>query len=139
MLSGFWSTYWYNGAVFGSEIGRGFDSLRLTPTTQLSANEIAAAREAVVDRLNVQHQDRLTWQPSFAVVRSYADQLQRTPLNSDEQARLDAVGTQIDLAERQWDAQPDAARAHLLAAAAALPKAAKYDALRGALLDLAAS
>jgi hypothetical protein len=93
----------------------------------------------VVDRLNVQHQDRLTWQPSFAVVRSYADQLQRTPLNSDEQARLDAVGKQIDQAERQWDAQPDAARAHLLAAAAALPKAAKYDALRGALLDLAAS
>ncbi|MGH3461119.1 MAG: LVIVD repeat-containing protein [Kribbellaceae bacterium] len=139
VLSGFWSTYWYNGAVFGSEIGRGFDSLRLTPTTQLSANEIAAAREAVVDRLNVQHQDRLTWQPSFAVVRSYADQLQRTPLNSDEQARLDAVGKQIDLAERQWDAQPDAARAHLRAAAAALPKAAKYDALRGALLDLAES
>ena len=29
---GFWSTYWYNGAIYGSEIARGFDSFKLTPT-----------------------------------------------------------------------------------------------------------
>ena len=49
----------------------------LTPTAQLSANEIAAAREVEVDRLNVQHQDGIAWAPSFAGVRSFLDQLVR--------------------------------------------------------------
>ena len=40
---GFWSTYWYNGDIYGNEIARGFDTFGLTPTADLSANEIAAA------------------------------------------------------------------------------------------------
>ena len=28
VLGGFWSTYWYNGAIYGSEIARGFDVVR---------------------------------------------------------------------------------------------------------------
>ena len=59
MLGGLWSTYWYNGATYGSEIARGFDVWDLTPTDQLSENEIEAAQEVQVDRLNVQHQDQL--------------------------------------------------------------------------------
>jgi len=43
VLGGFWSTYWYNGAAYGSEIARGLDAFGLQPTAQLSANEIAAA------------------------------------------------------------------------------------------------
>src|SRR5690606_37616943 len=35
--SGFWSTYWHNGYVYGSEIGRGFDTFELTPSADLSA------------------------------------------------------------------------------------------------------
>ena len=46
VLGGLWSTYYYNGRTFGSEIARGFDVFRYTPTADLSANEIAAA-EAV--------------------------------------------------------------------------------------------
>jgi FIMAH domain-containing protein len=77
VLGGLWSTYWYNGETYGSEIWRGLDVFGLTPTEDLSANEIAAAREVQVDRLNVQHQDRIRWKPSFAVVRALLDQLVR--------------------------------------------------------------
>jgi hypothetical protein len=77
VLGGLWSTYWYNGDTYGSEIWRGLDVFGLTPTEDLSANEIAAAREVQVDRLNVQHQDRIRWKPSFAVVRALLDQLVR--------------------------------------------------------------
>ena len=31
---GFWSTYWYNGRIYGSEIARGLDSFALAPTRQ---------------------------------------------------------------------------------------------------------
>ncbi len=71
VLGGLWSTYWYNGETYGSEIARGLDVWRLAATSQMSENEIAAAREVQLDRLNVQHQDQITWAPSFAVVRSF--------------------------------------------------------------------
>lgn len=140
LLTGYWSTYWYNGLVYGSEIGRGFDTLRLTPTAQLSANEIAAAREALVDRLNVQHQDRLRWRPSFAVVRSYVDQLHRLPLKPTDEARLGLAEKHIDKAERLWNSPANnAARAQLRVAATQLPRTPQFDSLRQALTDLAQS
>src|SRR5690242_8755901 len=40
---GFWSTYWYNGRIYGTEIARGLDTFKLTPTADLSAEEIAIA------------------------------------------------------------------------------------------------
>ncbi|HEY7820223.1 MAG TPA: DUF305 domain-containing protein, partial [Vicinamibacteria bacterium] len=43
MMAGYWSAYWNNGFVYGSEIGRGVDVLRLKPSEFLSADEIAAA------------------------------------------------------------------------------------------------
>ena len=42
-LGGLWSTYWYNGTIYGSEIARGFDTFGLLPSDQLSINEIDAA------------------------------------------------------------------------------------------------
>ncbi|KAF2415176.1 hypothetical protein B1729_01470 [Microbacterium sp. B35-04] len=77
VTGGYWSTYWYNGNVFGNEIGRGFDSLALQPSAQLSANEIAAAGEYTVDLFNAQAQPRYEHAPSFSVVRSYVDQAER--------------------------------------------------------------
>ena len=47
-LGGLWSTYWYNGFVYGSEIARGFDTFGLVANDQLSEDEITAASE--VDR-----------------------------------------------------------------------------------------
>jgi hypothetical protein len=77
-LGGFWSAYWYNGYIYGSEIGRGLDVFRLTPSEHLTQNEIEAARLARVDVLNPQHQQRIEWPPSFVVSRAFVDGLMRT-------------------------------------------------------------
>ena len=135
VLGGFWSNYWYNGEAYGSEIARGLDVFGLKPTDQLSANEIAAAREVQVGRLNVQHQDPISWTPSFAVVRSYRDQLDRA---GDIDAKtLRQVDKFVDRAERfSTGPQVDAARSTLRELAGQLT-GDQYEALRGALLDLA--
>jgi hypothetical protein len=134
VLGGFWSTYWYNGAAYGSEIARGFDVLGLTPTDQLSDNEIAAAQEAQVDRLNVQHQDPLTWEPSFNVVRAHIDQAVRAGDLTGKQ--LDQVDKFVDRAERfNSGHQQAAASAQLMAISNQLP-GEQFDTLRGALLAL---
>ena len=96
-LGGLWSTYYYNGRTYGSEIARGFDVWGFTPTGQLSQNEIDAAAEVEFKRLNVQRQDRIRWEPSFAVVRSFVDQLERVGDLSGP--RLDRVNDVIDQAE----------------------------------------
>jgi hypothetical protein len=75
---GTWSAYWYNGAIISSEIARGLDVLQLTPSAQLSQNEIDAAKTAHLDYLNVQDQPRYTWPASFALARAYVDQLERS-------------------------------------------------------------
>ena len=77
-LGGLWSTYWYNGNVFGSEIARGFDAFRLLPSDQMSENEIGAATESQVNEFNAQHQKRFEWAPSFNVAGSYFDQAVRS-------------------------------------------------------------
>jgi hypothetical protein len=135
VLGGLWSTYWYNGATFGSEIARGFDVYGLTPTDQLSQNEIAAAREVQVERLNVQHQDRIRWTPSFAVVRSFVDQLVRADDIGDRTLRK--VNSFVDRAERFDErGQRWAAKATLTALAVQL-RDDRHEELRDALFDLA--
>jgi hypothetical protein len=134
---GFWSTYWYNGETYGSELARNFDVLGLTPTANLSANEIAAAREVEVRRLNVQRQDKFRWDPSFAVVRSFLDQLIRADEIGGKTLRK--VEDAIDKAESFAD------RGKFRSAAAQLEKAERelrgdqYDDLEDALDDLADS
>ena len=138
VLGGLWSTYWYNGATYGSEIARGFDVWDLTPTDQLSENEIEAAQEAQVDRLNVQHQDKLEWEPSFAVVRSFIDQLERSG-DLDGRA-LDKVNRFVDRAERFADhGQKTAASVTLRVLAASLGRHDEFDDLRDAVRDLSSS
>jgi hypothetical protein len=61
MAGGYWSTYWYNGYIYGSEISRGFDVLRLTPSEHLSQDEIDAAASVRLDEFNGQHQPKLVW------------------------------------------------------------------------------
>jgi hypothetical protein len=78
VLGGFWSGYWYNGHIYGSEIARGYDVFELLPSEHLSAAEIAAAGEVQVDEFNAQHQQTFTWEPSFNVARARFDQLVRT-------------------------------------------------------------
>jgi len=77
LLSGYWSAYWYNGLIYGSEIGRGLDVFRLKPSEFLSQNEIDAANLVRVPVLNPQLQTKITWPPAFVVARAYVDQLVR--------------------------------------------------------------
>ncbi|HET6763376.1 MAG TPA: hypothetical protein VFH27_06880 [Longimicrobiaceae bacterium] len=97
-LGGLWSAYWYNGHIYGSEIGRGFDVLDLKPSAQLSQNEIDAARLVMMDRFNPQVQEQFTWPARFVVARAYVDQLARgTALPA---TRTAAIARELDRAER---------------------------------------
>ena len=78
ILGGFWSTYWYGGRIYGTEIARGLDVLALVPSEHLSENEIAAA--ALADQggvFNPQQQFRVRWPAEPVVARAYLDQLER--------------------------------------------------------------
>ena len=97
MQAGHWSSYWYNGHIYGSEIARGLDILDLVPTDQLSRNEIEAAKLVHLEQFNPQMQPHITWPASFVVARAYLDQLKRTRgMRAD---RLSKVADQLRKAE----------------------------------------
>ena len=78
ILGGYWSTYWYNGKIYGTEIARGLDVVALVPSEHLSANEVAAALMANQGELfNPQQQFPVTWPAEPVVARAYLDQLGR--------------------------------------------------------------
>ncbi len=66
IVGGYWSTYWYKGHIYGTEITRGIDVFALAPSEHLTEAEIAAARAARYedDRFNPQTQTRVTWEPA---------------------------------------------------------------------------
>jgi hypothetical protein len=111
---GFWSSYWYNGAIYGNDEGRGIDVWELTPGPYLSQNEIDAAKTVRFDYFNAQEQLHFVWPPSFALARAYLDQLER---NSGLPAsRISAVRRELASAEA---ASAMGGRATLLSALAA--------------------
>ena len=87
VLSGYWSTYWYNGSIYGAEIARGIDVFRLKPSELLSQNEIDAAIQFRLNEFNSQNQPRVTWPATSAVAKAYLDQLGRTNGIAPERAR----------------------------------------------------
>jgi len=98
-IGGSWGAYYWNGMIYSSELDRGFDVLELTPSPQLSANEIAAAKLVVLKEYNPQSQPKLVWPPAFVVVRSYLDQLVRN--NGLAADRTTAVSVALDAAEQK--------------------------------------
>jgi len=102
MLGGYWSTYWYNGRIYGSEIGRGLDVLELKPSEHLSQNEIDAAKLVRVDVLNPQTQKKIVWPAHISVARAYVDQLKRS--NTLGAPRLSALESGLDRADSLTDA-----------------------------------
>jgi hypothetical protein len=79
VFGGYWSAYWYNGKIYGTETVRGLDVLALVPSEHLSENEIAAA--ALADqgaRFNPQQQFPVSWPAEPVVARAYLDQLERS-------------------------------------------------------------
>ncbi|MCH7667422.1 MAG: DUF305 domain-containing protein, partial [Acidobacteria bacterium] len=77
VLGGYWSTYWYDGRIYGTEIARGLDVLTLVPSEHLSEHEIAAAALADQSVFNPQQQFRIRWPAAPVVARAYLDQLER--------------------------------------------------------------
>lgn len=78
VLGGFWSVYYYDGLIYGTEIVRGLDVLKLTPSEHLTANEIAAAGLADMGGVfNPQQQFRVRWPDEPVVAKAYLDQLGR--------------------------------------------------------------
>lgn len=82
IVGGYWSAYYYHGRIYGTEITRGLDVLKLLPSEYLSANEIAAAAVAYPSigprkQFNPQHQVPMTWPAAPVVANAYIDQLLR--------------------------------------------------------------
>jgi hypothetical protein len=78
VLGGDWSAYWYNGHIYASEIARGLDVFELSPTKNLTQNEIDAAKTVHVAELNVQNQQKIVWPAQLVVAKAYLDQLERS-------------------------------------------------------------
>jgi len=136
-MGGQWSTYWYNGYIYGSEIARGIDVFRLVPNKFITQNEIDASNQVHFDELNVQNQPKITWPSNFVVARAYLDQLARSgalapqriaalnaamakveasPSDKKEMARLKTMGTSLDKDATAAKTPADADRIRALAA-----------------------
>jgi hypothetical protein len=87
ILAGYWSSYWYNGHIYGAEIARGLDVFELAPTKFLTQNEIDAAKSMKVAELNVQNQQRIVYPKTLVVAKAYVDQLERSQGLPAEQKR----------------------------------------------------
>lgn len=67
ITGGYWSAYWYNGRIYGTEIARGLDVFKLEPSEFLTAEEIAAAEAANMGAVfNPQTQVPVTWPADVA-------------------------------------------------------------------------
>jgi len=97
ITGGYWSTYWYNGQIYGSEIARGIDIFRLKPSEYMTQNEIDAATLVRSEETNTQLQTKVAWPAATVVARAYLDQLTRSKAIDAERAR--AVKAALDKAD----------------------------------------
>ena len=112
ILGGDWSAYWYNGFIYGSEIARGIDVFKLTPSKFLTQNEIDAANTIHLSELNVQNQTRLDWPAKLVVAKAYVDQLERS--NALPVDRVTAIRDTIADAEKSHMNKKDVSRLNSL-------------------------
>jgi hypothetical protein len=108
-MGGQWSTYWYNGYIYGAEIARGVDVFKLVPNKYLTQNEIDAANQVHFDELNVQNQPKIVWPSNLIVGRAYVDQLERS--GSLPERRIDALRTAMAASD---SSRPDRKNAAML-------------------------
>jgi hypothetical protein len=95
---GYWSTYWYNGVIVGSEFSRGLDIFELKPSGFISQNEIDAAKSVHLDYFNTQGQVKLVWPATFSLTRAYLDQLERS--HGLDASKISAVREALTGAEK---------------------------------------
>ena len=126
VIGGYWSVYYYNGFLYGSEIARGLDIFELTPSAHLTQNELDAAKLATREGcgasndLNVQCQPHYVWPAHFTVARAYLDQLARDKALPQE--RIDAINAAIKDVEGASPAARGSAVSRLNGLAAELAK-----------------
>jgi hypothetical protein len=108
---GSWSAYWYNGAIYSSEIARGMDVAELVPSEHLTQNEIDAAKTVRWTYLNAQGQPKIEWPPSFPLAKAYVDQLERSKCMAPE--KIAAARQSISRAERATGPQRASALSEL--------------------------
>ena len=94
VLGGFWSAYWYNGQIYGSEIARGVDIFTLKPSEYLTQNELDAAIMIRSEEMNTQLQTKINWPAASPIARAYLDQLSRS--NGIQADRARAVRGALD-------------------------------------------
>lgn len=140
-VAGSWSAYWYNGLIISSEIQRGLDIFRLTPSGLLSQNEIDAAATVKLPWLNVQGQPKYIWPTTFVLARAYLDQLERS--NGLSAAQLSAARATLSKAEHASAGERHDALTQLATSldqgAGGSSDAGKVKMLAGTVRDLAAS
>jgi hypothetical protein len=112
-MGGQWSTYWYNGYIYGSEIARGVDVFKLVPNKYLTQNEIDAASQVHVAELNVQNQQKFVWPADFLTAKAYIDQLTRS--NALDAKRLAALNEAIAKVEASHSKPKDVAQLRAMA------------------------
>lgn len=136
VLGGDWSAYWYNGTIYASEIARGLDIFELTPTNNLTQNEIDAAKSVQVAELNVQNQQKFEYPRKLVVAKAYLDQLERSQalpasqiatlreaiqraesskLNQKEMGNLKSLAPSLEKNSGQTKSEADSARLKALA------------------------
>jgi hypothetical protein len=111
VLGGYWSAYWYNGDIYGSEIARGLDVFELTPTKFLTQNEIDAAKTVHVAELNVQNQQKIEWPAQLVVAKAYLDQLARSQALPPD--RIASLQKAIESAESSHTSQGKVTQSNL--------------------------
>ena len=109
ILGGYWSAYWFEGLIYGTEIARGFDVLELLPSDYLSENEIkAASLRSAGGTFNAQRQQQHVWPAEPVVSLAYLDQLERSAVVDAARAlelREALAETQTLLADEARDAR----------------------------------
>ncbi|HEX6408763.1 MAG TPA: hypothetical protein VFZ90_16370 [Gemmatimonadales bacterium] len=111
-LGGYWSAYWYNGYIYGSEITRGLDVFELQPSGFLTQNEIDAAKSVKLDYFNAQGQVKFTWPASYSLARAYLDQLERS--NGLDRSKIASARAELASAEKSSGGAQSAALARLV-------------------------
>jgi len=136
VTGGYWSTYWYQGKIYGTEIIRGIDVLALVPSEHLTENEIAAAGLADQGAVfNPQQQFPVSWPVAPVVSLAYLDQLIRS--HPDRAQTLAPLYETLQAAESLLEQNgQDSTIASSLIDWAESPALAQADALRDSLYDL---
>lgn len=91
---GIWSSYWFNGYVYGAEIARGLDVYKLTPNKFMTANELAAADQIHMDLYNAQLASTVVFPKTMITAKAYVDQLVRS--NALTQAKATTLFAAMD-------------------------------------------